>query len=785
MAGGVSYEIGAIFAIGDEASPVLERVGGLFETLATQMKEIREQGATLFSGVTESIGGVEAATARMGEAMTGALGRIDSAVSATSARIDALAASLANVNRAAAEGAAGGGGGGAGGRDSTVVPNINEDRRNADAINRNEDQIYRRQYAAAKREDEDRARAAAADDGITIPPPPRTGITTYNRPRETPGPIPEMLVPPAKTPGKADGHNSMTDLLETAAGWELTHKALTQAADVQGNIFRGVQAFNMDPDSPAGQRIAAGMEQAAQDAAMGTSYPVTKTSAGIPTLARPFGREGEEGAADFMRIYPGAAKAAEALELMNPKNTFEENLRAEIEIAHQNREYDPDKLAHQYNVLGAITSMIPGGTFSGEANAMGYVVPMARAAGASGERTEMQVGALQQAGLRGTIAATTLRQELVGLTKGGGPMQAHLGASQRHEVRTFEDDLNLRDPEAARMLKSSAHVDAMRDTGLIDAKGRDTFLFTKDDEKKGLGTVGGINVEKANSILAKWAEGKTPAEVAAEYYKLFGVRGENAPALLAASQPGYVDAFIQGVLNRVNTPGGYLESYRNQASQDLASQQAGQALARLSDVATHIGQITLPIFQGALENAVVPLTNWLAKQTAPDAQGNFTPGQTIFASGAVGTAVGALIGGIIGFFAGGVGAIPGAAGGAAIGGSLGAGAGLSWQHTSLGFMPVDPSGAGFNFDLTAKPFPGLPMPPAPAVGSTAAAPAPITVTVNMGGVTNNGVGDEATFRTLMSKMSAALTQGIHDALSHATTDPAGTHQSPYVYPGAF
>ena len=418
-----------------------------------------------------------------------------------------------------------GGGGGGRGEEWTaedqaalaLKQQIAEARLNATADNRNADQIYSRQEAAAKRENIERDLLAKRDDGITIPSPPRTGVTEFHYGQSTPGPRNDVMGLPdvvarEKELAKAEADaakrkaavaGGSNDIIQTILDYELLHMGFKAATAQQESLFRGAKAFGIDPTSEEGRKSMVLLDMASRDAAANTSYKRTQTAEGISLLAGPFGLTGPEGVKTFAGIYPGAARAAEGLELIDPANHFKETLPAMMGYMHASRQYEADKLPHTYDLLGIITGLIPHTTFAAEAKAMAYVAPLARAAGIPADEVAMDVGILQQAGLGGTIGATTLRQELVGLTRGGEQMpktrHSHMLA---HETKEFENALKMQGDEGRAIneaTKGNAHMRAMTEIGLFDAQGHRTFLY-KPGNIEG-GDVGGVDLNEANRIL--------------------------------------------------------------------------------------------------------------------------------------------------------------------------------------------------------------------------------------------------------------------------------------------
>ncbi|HTI81730.1 MAG TPA: phage tail tape measure protein [Acetobacteraceae bacterium] len=436
--------------------------------------------------------------------------------------------------------------------------------------------------------------------------------------------------PPPDRGGGIGSHgifSGMAPLIE-AVGVYGSYKG---ALSTQQSLMLGAQAFNADPGSDQGKEIMEILRRAAADAAIGTSFSQQQTAAGVPLLARPFALEGVQGAQDFSKVYAGAARSAEAVDLMR-LGSFDDTLQAAIEYAHETRTYDPQKFQHQMDVLGAITTLVPHTTFGAEARTMSYIVPMARTAGIDPEEAATATGFLQQGGLRGTVAATTLRQMLVGLTRTGGPMNAHMTSMSRQLSR----GLHLQ-PEVDSHLRGgagSAHVRALHDVGYLDAAGKPTFLNAQ----------GGFDLEKAIDIFSKYAATHTAYENETEAYDLFGVRGQQSVELISAAKENY-QAFRDRVHRMTDDPDHpFLQTKRDELSQG-GLQEFEQAWGRIKDISSNLAYATLPGFQGALEKGVLPVLNRFFQWTQPDAEGHFSIGQQAAGYGAEGAAaVGSTLG---------------------------------------------------------------------------------------------------------------------------------------------
>ena len=520
----VSYEVSAIFALEDRAGAALGEIIGRLDQLDGLLTRVQE------------------AFGRLGEAA--GLTRLNEGIAGSERALGSLQSAAERV----AAGISGAFGGAATRIDETVTAALGR----ADA-------------AAQRLAEMDALRPQAL--------------------RRTPTERPENESPagvPAARRSVEDDSLSL-GIGEIATGFGVW-KSMQLAATEQQALFLATQAFGVDPGSAEGTRIMALLRQQAHEGAAGTSFSEAEVSKGMPALFRPLGLTGEAGAQQAAGIFAQAAKAAEAIQLAN-KGTFADTMESAVEFAHITRTYDPAKLQQQFDMIGAITLMTPHSTFSREAGVMSYVLPMARTAGIDPEEAAIATGFLQQSGLRGTIAGTTLRQMIVGLTRGGGPMQGHLA----HIADRLEPDLLL-SPDQKKYLRGDMHHRELQEVGFYDKAGRPQFT-----------TGGDIDLHKVFDIFGKYISTHNKIDSLAAAYAIWGVRGQQAAELVEGARENY-EKFSATVHQRTDAPG-YLTTMRDQLSHTVM-QQFGQALARASDLLNNLSTAVLPEFSAGLMGAV-------------------------------------------------------------------------------------------------------------------------------------------------------------------------------------
>lgn len=578
-------------------------------------------------------------------------------------------------------------------------------------------------------------------------------------------------------------------LVEAAAVYEAMKAGAEEEQSVDITLLRG---FHIDPRTATAEQKQY-LRELARKGAEGTSFSEREVAGGEEVLAAPLGFTGDAGMRKFGTVFEAAAKAAEAAKQLH-FGTFEGSLKGSVEFAHQMQLYDAPGLTKGMNLLGAITESLPGGDMEREAQVMSYAIPQARALGADPNQAMEAVGFMQRAGLRNTVAATTLRQMLVGQLKTGGPMNAqhrHID----HERRELEDSLGLKPGHLERPAagsKGNAHEKALEDLGLVGKGGKLLDLNER----------GGVDIQKMFEIIATQQAKMTPIEFGKSMFNAFGIRGQTGGELIGEALPQY-KAYQEGIHGTAP-----LDEQLKMIS-GSSVQLTGQAVARVADLGNEIGTTLLPYLK-QFDEAIIMATGYLRALAGANPEAT----AAVVGGGVAATVVGGVMAmramphWIAKLFSEGSAekAGEGLRGiGPRVSGWLGGGLGylgeaiapmmLGWDVQQHLRDPKynDPKTGEFDirrlaFPQTQQPTTGadrLPGPRAdnlsdgtPRASSPAAAP---NVTVHLGPVTMQGVPDDSSLHVLLKKM----TDGVRDALSHMTSDAAGTAQSPYSYPGPF
>lgn len=595
-------------------------------------------------------------------------------------------------------------------------------------------------------------------------------------------PRPSLHYPGQRQPlsGARGGGSHLGALIEGVALYEAMKAGAEEEQSIDITLLRG---FNIDPRKATAEQKG-DLRALAARSAEGTSFSEREVAAGMPVLAAPLGFTGPEGMRSFMEIFEVAAKAAEAAKQLK-FGTFEGSLAGAVEFAHQMRAYKPEELQPAMNRLGAITETLPHGDMEREALVMGYVIPQARALGADPMEAMTAVGFLQQSGLRNTVAATTLRQMLVGQLKSGGPLGAHIES----EKTELENALGLKSGHLRSGGKGNEHDKALLDLGITDAGGN----------LKDLNAKGGIDIDKMFALLGSAQERMTPVEFGKALYGAFGVRGETGGAIIAEALPQY-RAYQQRVAGTAPL------DEQLKMVQGNSVQLTGQAVARVADLGNEIGTTLLPILR-QFDEAIIMATGYLRGLV-----GEHPTATAVVTAGGIGASIMAgvmtmralphWIGKL--FAEGSAEQVRGVLGGA----GPRAGLGLTGALGLLGDLALptivsgDVPGLGDMGRETARQKGGAewvawqkahPNPASwlwqqvmggagPRAGTDAAPlrqaqPSP-NVTVTIGSITVPAE-TQAWYNAIVTKLKDAIKTGIE----HASSSPAGTDMSPYLYGG--
>lgn len=582
----LSFEVGAVFSIDPQpAITSLEAIGQAFSTLETMLQESVTATASAVNQMVTEIGRLADAWRAVGmEARAGAPG---------------------------GGGVGTGGGGGGGGRSGVTEAErqIREDRRNADAINRNEDQIYSRQEALARRENEDRGRAyanqrltaemenrefdrvGAMDDGITIPPPPRTGITEITRARDTPGPRNELSMAEDAAAGATGarlfgkgGHaggilRGMGPLIGGLATWEAEKGAMEE----DRALTQAMQEMGFTPGSPGYEAQREQLRGALRGGTSGTIYSESKGANVLPGTAGQFGAvfaTPEDRLKNYSAILPSALRFAEVAEQYH-RGSLQESLKAAISYSHMTHRYGSDELGGGLDHLLAL-SLATGETVAGEQGILKYSVPLGMAAGMGPDETSALTGFFQVLGFSGTTAATGLGQMLMGLTQTGGPLAAQHGRQVNEAGRELTSALHLSPGHlhAVHQSRGNQHVEAMQALGLFDTHGH-----VNQDVAPG----GKLNRDAFLRHIEQFLSTHDPMTDLSVLRNAFTVRGSREAAML--QDPAVIDK-LNVFLDNMSHPKSATELQAELQKQALP--EFMQMLANIANIGNTLATTTLP-----------------------------------------------------------------------------------------------------------------------------------------------------------------------------------------------
>jgi hypothetical protein len=789
----LSYEVGAIFSIVDEATPALTRIGEAFSRLAEQATTLNQR----FSTIGESaFTGLQAKLAEVGMEMDRLVGRADALAGAFS-RADA-------ASRGMAPGSGGGGGGGPGGRGGRGERDrqLNEDIANARWMNSNENQIYARNYQSALRDNEaiDRQRSMREDYGLYGPSPrPYWGendeLANANEENrrmdaESASRRRQAQYDQAERDSSVRNRNALAGgaiggvlkgsgpLMALGLGYGSFHAAMTEDLGLQ----QALTEMGYDPKDPNFGALKEQLRQQVSAGTQGTIYSEAKGGTSLPGVAGQFSgvfATPEERREKFEAMLPTGLRFAEVAEQYH-RGSLQSSLAAGIGYAHMTHRYGGKELDEGLDHLLAL-SLATGDTVANEVGVLRYSVPLGEAAGIDPDKIAALTGFFQVMGFSGTTAGTGVGQMLTGLSQTGGPISANLSASRTRDVeRAFEKTFSL-EPERLHEVRKkggTAHVEAMKELGLYNAAGQV-------DEKVAPG--GKVDTDEMMARIAGALQKHTNIEDLKILRDAFTVRGSREAALF--TDPTLVPKLLTFLENMKHPPSA---TSMQAAIAGTPIQQFEQMLANLSNIGNTLATQTLPGLNEALKvmNAGLIGINTFLKEhpVAAEAAGWTAAGLAGTAAIGVGaSAVAKVMAGPRAIWNWGRGLIAGEGGAAAGEASAvtGAGGGLGGGLMAIGrFLPIAAlveqvlSYAGTetgSAKIENMVFNRRAGPRADAVPP----PAPPSVT-NHFNLNISGVIDDV----MKSSIVNWVTGSLATAVTHSSTDGAGTMSSPYTVPGA-
>lgn len=831
----LSYEVGAVFMIEDRATSVLTEISRAFESLGELAASIEERLMGIGEGAFAPLmAGLERATSAT-QLMVDQVGRVADAWGAAASAAErygiaaggaggvgggrgggAAAGGAEGEAAAAAAGAAGGGGRRRGGRQPAVsdeereaARQLAEDRRNAEAINRNENQIYSRQEAAARRDNASynarmsRQQRERGGGGIYGPSPYEIeGADSY----EEAGRMNERFDSGERL--NAEAENSNFNQVQRRRESERAARTRTEDAAIGhiGGVFSGLgpmiglgagygaykgafeedrslaqslQEMGYDPRAPGFQGLMDEMRGKVSGATANTIYSESHGASVLPGTAGQF--SGLYNTPDtrkqaYEAVLPEALKFAEVAEQYH-RGSIGESYKAGIGYLTMTGQTDEKGatlgLAQLLNL-----SLATGNSISREQDTLKYALPIAKAAGADLNDAAALTGMMEILGFRGTTAGTGVGQIIVGLTNTGGPVAAQQQREQ-NVAKAFESILHLDPKSAQRAVKApheKEHDIALRELHLTDATGKIS---------QEVAPGGSLNMQALIEHISGSLQTMTPMRGLEVLRNAFTVRGSREAAEL--KDPETV-ARLLDFFKIQKDPPKIDELQKQLATRPL--QQFEQMLANIANIGNTLATATLgPLNESfkTMNTWLVGFNNFLKEHQTIAATGGWAAGASVTAA-AVGvgaraawrlTGARALYRGASSLLSGAGGAAEAA--GPAIGEEALAGLGGGSLLGPLGLL-----GGGLLAAGSAAGGMNAPMVDdyGRQIGTWGGKPNAMTpqqnhVTVSLGPVTMYGVPDDSSLHSFMKK----LTDGIRDAMSHMTSDAAGTGMSMYTQPG--
>ena len=598
-----SYEVGAVFAIEDRATPALNAMAEGLERLATLAEQVKKSladlGAASFAGLTGKVAGLGTAFADAAKAaadlntqMGGMGGASSSAAAGVNAAADAAARAAAAYNDAA-----------------SAVTRFHQ-AMSGEAMPPERGGLALGPRANTYQTVEGMIFGGALGYGASggggggfIGGPPGGGYANAGGPfRALPNPNGPgwswgqfAPVPPGgggggggNNPNGGGWHMGLFEMAEGFGVWE----SLKLGAQEELNLTNTALDLGFDPakNPDQFQRVLAGLRGIAHQAAQGTKYSEGVTAAAMPygsrvlaTMMQSYGTD--DALKMFGQVFPTALRSAETAEMMH-LGKIDETLPAYIEYAHMTGTYDAAGLASRLNVLRNI-AMSTNNTAAAEQSILKYSVPIGKAAGMDADQTAMLTGFLQQMGFNSSTAGTGLSQLLLSVLDTGGGLGGQLaGLSSSAE---FRNALSLKPGESAHGLLGNKHMEALAAMGIIGADGKSTVL----DDK------GGLDAFKLMDRIVSFGETHTREQTLSEFHAAFGTRGERIAGVLES--PESIARARTYLTNIRNAPGG--DEVQHILS-GTAWQMWEQGIARTSDVLNNLGTAVLPAFRAAMEGAI-------------------------------------------------------------------------------------------------------------------------------------------------------------------------------------
>lgn len=773
----IQFEVGAAFVV-EAAGAIasLERLGeaftGLDEAAMALKTKLSTIGETAFSGLA-------AATTR---AMT---------------EIDRLIARAAELDRVLGGTGAGmrgpGAGGGRGGPTREAERDLLEARRNATADNNNINQIYAREHAAAVRENDefDRRAKAQADRNINPNGPYGPQLADGYRGYDEAGRQNDSYNTGQRMNAEEEDRNrnriarareqeharanrsdmgiigQVAPIVAGLSGWKAGENASKEEQDIN-LLLSGIGITAEQDQERAGWSLGTSraqypdavsrMRRLAGGAAVGTKFSEQRTAEilreSIPSLFL----SGEKGLEGAETVGPLSLRLGEASEQRHRGEAGSEAVAA-TEIAHLAGKFDARDVVREFDAVNE-AARVTNTSIMRQQMVLRYGLPIAQAAGIDPATALYDITSAEVRLGNTTTAGSGYSRFLMGAQTFHGAVGHGSTASRQSEARQAEkglhDALMLEDPKGQvaheAHMKLPQHDAALVRLKIYDEKGK--------LRPEAMDEHGNEDFDKVKGLIADYREAhgvSGPTGMFQTGLEAFGVQGWRY------AQPYQDRSYVTREQEQRKT-----QIASTTIEQELKVLQSGtlqnfeQMVARLSDTGNIIATVALPGLNKAFSDTTTAVQAFNTYLRA-------NPGvaRTI-ANAAIGAGVGAAYGLIGGAVGGPFGMVGGALSGAVIGGATGAGYGAAAEilpkvqrPTFTGMTANATLGEGAAF-----------APPPPPVNNN--------VTNNMN-LTVSGLFDEA----MKSTIIAWVTGTLKTAMTTATTDSAGSHQSIYTQPAGF
>lgn len=348
--------------------------------------------------------------------------------------------------------------------------------------------------------------------------------------------------------------------------------------------------------------------------AVGTIFTEQQTAEAYKIGAATVVQENDRRAiSSYNKLFPAMLRTAE-VGAMQHLGTVKSNIAAIASLSHILGDYNPTKMGPIMDLLLKVAETTQT-SFAGIVTAGRTGLPAALGAGVQGTQAMLMLAMGIRAGL-GSRAGYGLGEMVLGLTKTGGPINAHLTAARGLLEHTLAPSYHV--------AHGSAHTEALHALGLLDAHNNLTVMHGRN-----------LNLFQAIADIAAYKQSHTQQQYINEVQAAFGARGLRLVTLLV----GRMQQLELYEKRLGQLPSGVTQQ---KILAHTPLQQLQQVWARLQDIANTMATTILPDFQILVGTLLKFVTG----------VGSFVKHHPIISKMIFGAATGWLAGGATGMTAG-------------------------------------------------------------------------------------------------------------------------------------